>query len=667
MTVGDPVPEGFVEVRVTIDGEPSPETVVVQGGTPGKWLTDERGVALVPVNADVEGELLLMASHPRARIKNAPFEPGVTERVTISLTRYDASDNPDFEFFDPGTPTRRPNTNQCGHCHQTINEAWVVSPHRSAASNPIVHDLYSGTASVDSAEACEAAGGRWLLGRLPGGGEGERCYLGHGALPALNPDACGDGPCKRTPTRVGGCADCHAPEINKTLGGNDLLDAEGLSYDFGVSCSVCHLTESVVLDAEPGVAGRLKLMRPSEPAPLSIGGGGFLPLIFGPSHDSPNPRMGSVQRDHFRDGSLCAGCHQHESEVLVQGVEIDAARWPDGRLPVQTTYEEWRTGALGEATRCPSCHMPPDAQVANGADLQRFELAEVGVQGGWHRPPGQVRRHSWIGPRQPESRMLQLAAALKVRKTLQGDGRLTVEVETRNIGAGHAIPTGEPMRHMLLVVEAWCSEAPLRAVGGDAVPDFGGWLDRRDASADWSRWPGARVGDRVRVVRRPGAFYDYDGFDRFARDGGLTPQERGMPVEEVVGAARVVAVDGDLVSFDVELPQGDVAYRVRPRSEATDAEERAALTGLAGAAGFGFARVMVGVEGERMVPHFLATDVVSDNRLMPQRSWTTTHHFAAQCDEPQVQATLLYRPYAWELARQKRWPQSEAVMEEVRR
>ncbi|MFT6399433.1 MAG: hypothetical protein ACJAYU_004198, partial [Bradymonadia bacterium] len=49
-------------------------------------------------------------------------------------------------------------------------------------------------------------------------------------------------------------------------------------------------------DAPSGIAGRLVLTRPSEARTGPLGP--WSPLIFGPSHDSPNPRMGSVQRDH---------------------------------------------------------------------------------------------------------------------------------------------------------------------------------------------------------------------------------------------------------------------------------------------------------------------------------------------------------------------------------
>ena len=102
---------------------------------------------------------------------------------------------------------------------------------------------------------------------------------------------------------------------------------------------------------------------------------------------------------------------------------------------------------------------------------------------GFFRPAGNVRFHSWVGPRQPESRMLQLAAAIFIEKETD-DNQLTTHVTVKNVGPGHAIPTGEPMRSLLLLVTASCNDEPLDAIGGDVVPDFGDWLDRKESSED---------------------------------------------------------------------------------------------------------------------------------------------------------------------------------------
>lgn len=644
-------------ITVTLDGEPAPDAIVIQGGTGVHYQTGVNGTVELPLDPDVVGTQTVIASHPEARTGYVEVAFLPSPEAAIALRRYDASDNPDYEFQDPGEPRRRPTTAQCAHCHQTIGDAWYNSVHRTAASNPFVHDWFSGAAHrARDAEACEALGGVWLPGREPGTGESvERCYVGRGALAAYNPDCDDDGSsCDDAPDGAD-CADCHAPATtgpNGEIGGQHLLDATGFAHDYGVFCDVCHRVDRVVPTSdEPGVGGRLVLTRPSE-ASSSPALGTWLPLTFGPSHDSPNIRMGSVQRDHYRDGSLCGGCHELHATPVVG--DIDRERWPDGRLPLQTTHSEWESGVLGDAAVCNDCHMPPEPVPWNAADLQRAGLAEVGVQGGWFRPPGAVRQHSWIGPRSPASRMLEHAAALFIDKEVV-DGELVARVTTRNVGAGHAIPTGEPMRSMILLVEASCGDTTLEATGGHAVPDTGGARRVQGTADDWTRWPDARPGDRVRVVERTGAWHDYPGWGPFG-DGTFDPVAKGMPVELVAGTSVITAVEDGAATFDRPLATGDLAYLIGADSGA-----------WAGAPGFAFARVTVGPDGARNVPHFLAVDIASDNRLAPQASWTSEHRFGATCAEPTVTARLVYRRFAYDEAVIRDWPLEDRVIAEVSR
>ncbi|MEZ4464345.1 MAG: hypothetical protein R3F43_07465 [bacterium] len=447
----------------------------------------------------------------------------------------------------------------------------------------------------------------------------------------------------------GDCADCHAPGIDGRLGGRALSEATGRAFEAGIHCDVCHRVAEVDLDSTaPGVAGRLRLLRPVEDGPVALGAGGRLPLTFGPSHDSPNPRMGSVQRDHFRDGRICAGCHQHEPALAA-----DQARWPSGRLPIQTTWAEWQAGAYGEAMACNDCHMPPAARVSNGADLQAFPLADVGFQGGFVRPAGSTRHHSWVGPRTPESGMLALAAALFVEREVV-DGEVIARVTLRNQGAGHGLPTGEPMRAVLVTVQAFCGDEPLAPSGGDSLPGWAGARAQRDRGEDWAVWPEAAPGMVIRVTRRTGEFHDYEGFGPFG-DGTFGAPAKGLPVEVVVGEAEVTSVAPDgTVTLSQPLPAGERAWL-------GDA------TWLAGAPGFAYARVLVDAAGNEMVPHFRAVDVRSDNRLLPLARHTSTHRFRTRCPEPTVVARAVHRPYPLALATERGWAVDDQVMVEVRR
>jgi len=637
-----------VSVLVNLDGEPAEGVVIAQGGREDRWTTDADGRVTLEIDREVEGDLAVVASHPEARTEGDWIWDDTVE-ITIGLERYDPEDNEDYLFQNPGDPGHSPTSAQCGHCHVTIAEDFFASRHPWSASNPVLQDLYAGAASaLDTKAACEAAGGTWWTGLIAGEEivAGDRCYIGDGALPDLNADCGDDGPCDETATVFGGCADCHAPGIDGKLGGRDLLEADSFAYTRGIHCDVCHHVESVDDDGAPGIAGRLKILRPSDPA-LTPSFGDWRPLLFGPHDDIPNPFMGIVQRMVYRESRFCAGCHQLEQEVLVSGVEIDAARWPDGTLPIHSTMSEWAAGTQG--VTCQGCHMPPDPDVANTADLQLFP-STVGVAGGWYRPVPSVRRHIWYGPRSEGDALHGLTGKVELETALDG-GVLTVTAETKNLGAGHGLPTGEPLRSVLLVVEASCEGAALVPTGGDVVPDFGGALARKTADEDWTIWPGAAPGEVIRVVARPGGFYDYDGPGPFG-DGTFDAAAKGMPVEAFAGQATITAVDGDVVTLDAPLPEGDVAYRV-PGSGAME---------IAGAPGFGFAKVLVGPDGRRMVPHFLAVDVASDNRLLQGKSWTTTHVFDATCDEPAVRAALIYRPFPLALARERLWEVADTVL-----
>lgn len=195
--------------------------------------------------------------------------------------------------------------------------------------------------------------------------------------------------------------------------------------------------------------------------------------------------MGAVKRDHFTNGELCAGCHQYDQPALSDALAPDLARWPTGALPVHSTFEAWRASPHADVAPCQSCHMPPLTDVLNAADLQIDSEAAGTIAAGWPRPPGSVRSHAFLGPRTEGGPLLGLALFVTVDASQVGD-QLHVELTVTNVGAGHAVPTGEPGRAVIVLVDARCADDPLVAVGGDAIADLGGALRRKDGSADWT-------------------------------------------------------------------------------------------------------------------------------------------------------------------------------------
>ena len=129
------------------------------------------------------------------------------------------------------------------------------------------------------------------------------------------------------------------------------------------------------------------------------------------------------------------------------------------------------------------------------------------------------RRFRITVPPLPDERMIDLAGSLSLEVDA-GTDAVEVAVTATNVGPAHALPTGEPLRHMLLVVEATCAGEALSATGGDVIPDFGGLVAEKGAGEDWSQWDSAAVGDRVRVLGWDGDWYDYTGHGPFG-DGSF--------------------------------------------------------------------------------------------------------------------------------------------------
>ena len=129
-----------------------------------------------------------------------------------------------------------------------------------------------------------------------------------------------------------------------------------------------------------------------------------------------------------------------------------------------------------------------------------------------------------------------------------------------------------------------------------------------------------------------------------------------------MGEATILSVSADgTVTLDRALPAADVVYR---GSGAGMPADGAVATARAGAAGYLFARVLVGADGARMVPHHLAVDVASDNRLLRGAPVTTTHAFdASGCAGPvSVSASLYHRAYPPDLARVRGWTLAESYV-----
>lgn len=673
-----PLPDTFTISGVVTDGQsPVEGAVVMQGGLQPAFTTGPDGKFTLEVQ-NLPGIPTVVAA--KVGYRSAGYEVFELPQGDIELVLVYAAppDDTAYVYGDPGNgnPAHDMNTSYCGHCHTSYVLDFQPSGHNRSARDVAVQDLYAGVSSAQTDQAsCVAAGGQWRAGLVPGSDAmtASKCYLGAGVLPDLNPSCGGAGQLAcddpalaagSKPKAFGRCADCHAAGIDGPAGGRDLLEAKGFAYDDGTHCDVCHHVKDVDLTQPPGAGGALVIQRPREKIG-ELGNMQVLQVLYGPEPDVPNGFMGGSWQPKFKESVFCGGCHEQKQEALVHGTSLDPVRWPDG-LPTHSTYSEWLEGPFGgSATTCQVCHMPPDDHgLVNSVDTSTAEMS--GMTYGFPRTPKQLRKHTFRGPLSGTPRFIAGKVTLDVA-AVPANGALAVTTQLKQT-SGHAMPTGEPMRSLLLVLHAEGCGSELTASDGMTLDDWGGALAEGVVGAGvtvngdqitWAAASAAKVGAVVRVVRPTGTYDDYPGIGFFANPT-LTAPEKGVPIPAPMGEATITGVSGSTLTLSkpIAAQDGDVVYlgEALPWPPADDAGSLA----IAGHAGYSFARTLVDASGARGVPHFRAVDMVSDNRLAPGVTRSTTHTFAVPpgCPSAKVDAVLLYRPFPVALARERGWSEA---------
>ena len=622
------------DVFVHSNQEPIEGAIVQQPGTEREWVTDEQGKVQIMVDDEIIGEIAISAWADGYHIRGDTLSMDGDHSVDVELEAIPSEDNVGYRFQHPGTPDINENTNYCSHCHVTINDGWYGSVHQTSASNPKLWNLYLGS-TEHTQDTCS---GTFVDGT---------CYIEEGVLPSLN--NCVQENCAVADIEESGhCSNCHAPGINGEVGDNDLRLTTGIAYDYGVHCDVCHKINAVDVEHEiPGVGGMLQLLRPNfSGMPFD----GTRDLHFGPYKDVLNARMNASYRDFFRKPTICAGCHEYNQNI--KNELYDEQKWSDGIMPVYSTYSELIQSSLGDGITCQSCHMPPASHVGNSVDLGNILDLEPDSATGWYRPAGQVRHHTFVGPRSDNSQLLKLAAS--VQQDIQWVGEeLHVQVQVQNIGAGHAIPTGVPLRSLILRVEVNCDDEKIWPSSGDIVDEIGGYIEKQDLSSSTDiQFTDPKIGQYVVILQRTEQAYDYNGFAPFGAD--LDIEQRGWFQVRVQSRHLIVdVVDDEMLSLEPPLPTNleGVAYLVDV--------SQGSYVGEAGAA---FARVLVDEQNRPQVPSFLATDIQRDNRILPTKSWNSNHVFVANCTKPTVTTTLWHRNVPQWLAIQRGWEMDDQIM-----
>ena len=246
---------------------------------------------------------------------------------------------------------------------------------------------------------------------------------------------------RSNPVTSDGCGNCHAPMAT----GEDPREATGVAAE-GVGCDLCHK----ISQARPGQGERtgvraVDLRRP----PFGR------QTIFGPFDDVPRGR--DAFAPVFAESRYCAACHQARA----------------GSVSTYSEFEEWQASRFArDGVTCQACHMRSDGQAKTMSDLGPGRI---------ERDPATLSSHRFHDALSPG--FLAEAIGLTLSARVDGD-TIVAEVEVANRGAGHHLPAGSPMRHMLLVVTAETDGTALTMTEGTTLPALSGSpLDGRPGRA----------------------------------------------------------------------------------------------------------------------------------------------------------------------------------------
>jgi hypothetical protein len=403
--------------------------------------------------------------------------------VTITLKPYYTTDNLDYEWFSFDGIT---GSASCEPCHHSYAE-WAADAHGQAAVNPRFLTMYEGT---------DVHGNKGSITLYTGGSA---------AASDLNGPDYGPGYKLDFPDSTGNCAACHTPlasnmDPSNTCGwsgchtaltaqrsssvpdpialpndehGVSPLHLTGNAAD-GVGCDFCHKIGDVYLNPQtglpyadaPGISS-VRLYRPEEGDQLFFG-----------TFDDVTRRVSYLPLQE--ESAFCAPCHYGVfGGVTALGDVV-------GGVVIYNSFGEWLESPYSDpdsGQTCQDCHMPV-------TDYDYFAYPE---QGGM-RPRRPIHNHLMPGAKDEE--LLQNSVTMTATAQLQGDV-VRVEVSITNDRTGHHVPTGVPLRHMLLVVQVVDAAGnPQPLIEGPLLPewtgDYAGQAGRYYAKILEDEWTGEK-------------------------------------------------------------------------------------------------------------------------------------------------------------------------------
>jgi hypothetical protein len=197
------------------------------------------------------------------------------------------------------------------------------------------------------------------------------------------------------------CLRCHAPTAALT---DDLALLRKVSWE-GITCDYCHSIREV---STSGGNPRARVE--------------FNDVKSGPTKDVSSPAHRTVFSAVHTSSLACISCHEYKNAL---------------GFPVLSTYTEWKESPYAAGKQeCQNCHM----YTVRGAIVDP-RVKESSASG--------INLHQMPGSRSPE----QLNKAIRMRVSSERTGSLVkVTVRLTNTGAGHFVPTGSPLRRLILDV-----------------------------------------------------------------------------------------------------------------------------------------------------------------------------------------------------------------------
>jgi hypothetical protein len=199
-----------------------------------------------------------------------------------------------------------------------------------------------------------------------------------------------------------GCLICHAPAAVYM---QDAKFEKKTSWE-GVTCDFCHSVKSI---------------KPGANMPFVVEAG----LVkTGPLKGAKPTAHDAAYSPVYTSSAICAPCHQFTN---------------DKKYDVLTTYAEWQASSYpAKDMQCQNCHMRAATGHVVDPKVARAASSTVNV----HEMPG---GHS----------VAELNRALQTQILAERRGEnIEVTVNVTNRGAGHKVPTGSPLRAIVMVVEA---------------------------------------------------------------------------------------------------------------------------------------------------------------------------------------------------------------------